>query len=256
MNHFLDFLTVNRSSSGSIPSVEMFRSGFGLVAGYTFAGILLLVLSTNFTWLETFFALLKKALIAGLRLFFSLFKGGTVEEAVSTEETAVDSGMGELLPESGDPSLFWEFMERLVGILFVCGAIYLAYKLIVLIYRYLKERFGLHFWQRKFGETSDGTADIRERCEIRKESSFNREEHTLFGFLNPAERVRRQYKKKLLASSVQLANGEKERLSLFTARESEGRLGTSGMADIYEKARYSAETITAEDVKEMKAACR
>ncbi len=256
MNHFLEFLSVNRSSSGSIPTEEMFRSGFGLVAGYTFAGILLLVLSTNLTWLETIFSWLKKGVVAVIRFLISLVPEGTTEEISRAEEAVQENAMDEMAMAGGEASMFWKVLEILAVTAFYIAAVFFAVKLILKLYRYLKERFGLQFRRMKYGESAgDGALDIREKCEIKKESHA-KEGRSPFLFLAPAERIRRQYKKKLLANEAVLADGEKEKLSLFTARESEARLGTSGMADIYERARYSKIEITAEDVKKMKAVCR
>ena len=81
--------------------------------------------------------------------------------------------------------------------------------------------------------------------------------------LDSKEKIRRIYKKK--ASSYKpnpLAEGAKEdnfsleRLGFYTAREMEARMEGGAFATVYEKARYSNEPCTAQDVKLMKEACR
>ncbi len=46
--------------------------------------------------------------------------------------------------------------------------------------------------------------------------------------------------------------GDKSGLGLYTAREWERKLEVNGMAELYERARYSDREITGADVKRMK----
>ena len=73
---------------------------------------------------------------------------------------------------------------------------------------------------------------------------------------SPTERIRRIYKKKLLASAYLMSEAEREKLGIRTAKEWEKFLKTNGMATIYEDARYSGHVLSSEDVKRMKEACK
>nr|WP_302593676.1 DUF4129 domain-containing protein [uncultured Acetatifactor sp.] len=68
----------------------------------------------------------------------------------------------------------------------------------------------------------------------------------------PRERIRRLYKKKLAAATADLDPSDRGHLETYTAKEWEKKLTLSGMADIYEQARYSNHEVTAADVKKMK----
>lgn len=256
MNHYLNFLIVNDSSSGSIPASEMFHSGMGLVLAYTLTGTVLLLLATNVTWLEVILGILKKGLITFLRFLFSLFPDSSEPDKIISLEKPADSNSDELFKQPiGEPALIWQILEFVCMIAFFCLMIYAFIRLILFIVRFLKERFGLSFRQKNWNMAENTSLDIREKCKPEQNVS-TRESFTPFSFLNPGERIRRLYKKKLLGASVALVKGDSEKLALYTARESEEKLGAPGMAAIYEKVRYSNSLITSRDVKEMKDACR
>lgn len=256
LNHYLDFLTVNESSSGSIPASEMFHSGMELVLGYTLTGTMILLLATNLTWLERILGILKKALIIILRFFFSLFSGSEPEEELF-EEAGMSLGSSDAMNlPPGESSRFWEILETVCIAAFTCVMVFAVIRLILFIIRFLKERFHLNFRQRKWDVTENTAPDIREKCALAKDKNSAKRQDRFFGFLSPGERVRKLYKKKLLRSSNELVNGENGNLALYTARESEKRLGTIGMAEIYEKVRYSNINATVGDVKRMRDACR
>lgn len=255
MNHYLSFLSVNESSSSSIPASEMFRSGMGLAAGYTMFGTVLLLLCMNLSWLEYLLNLLKKGLIIVLRFLFSLFPDSSPAEALPQESFSDQNSTGVLDLPPGESSRFWEIMEIICVAVFFCAAVVCSIKFLLWIIRFIKESFGQSFRRRQWDVEEDGAQDIREKCSFAKTASA-KSRHSFFGSLSPGERIRRLYQKKLLGASAALVKGENEKLALLTAREAEGKLGAEGMAVIYEKVRYSEENVSAQDVKRMKEACR
>ncbi len=256
MNHYLNFLTVNESSSGSIPASEMFHSGMGLVLGYTLAGTVLLLLATNVTWMETVLGILKKGLISFLRFLFSLFPSGSEPEKIIYMREPDNSGNDEFFEQPvAEPALFWQILEFICMIAFFCLMIYAVIRLILFIVRFLRERFGMNFRLKYWNVPENSATDIREKCKMDKDSPSDKSLH-LLQFLSTGERIRKLYRKKLLGASVALVKGDSEKLSLYTARESEKELGTQGMAAIYEKVRYSNHSVTSRDLKKMKEACR
>ena len=92
--------------------------------------------------------------------------------------------------------------------------------------------------------------DFREKCEIVKDK--DRKISGLFTALSPRERIRKLYKKKLTGASARMDAQDKDSLGFHTAREWESKLDLSGMAELYEQARYSNREITGADVKRMK----
>lgn len=249
MDHYLEFLSMNKSSTGFLPAVEMFRSGMGLVLAYTLLGAGLLVFSIQFEWLAGILRPLKELLLRFLRFLFSRTPAPEAEEIPMMEEQPRQS-MGDLgLPEPAEePFWLWDVLEAVVivvlGCAIVVGLAVLLWKLLKLIRKYLVLR-------RSEQSLDIGDAvDFREKCELEK--SAGKKGFSFFGALSPRERVRKLYKKKLLASAGQ----EQSRLELYTAREWEARLETEGMASLYEQARYSDHEVTGADVKRMKEICR
>lgn len=252
LQRYLDFISLNRSSAGQFPAREILRSGLGLVLGYTLLGSILMLLGTNAVWLERLAGVIKGGLLAILRAFFSLFRSRGEQNAAPEQAASPPEAQMPLLPEAGEPSWFWKLLEIAVGVvltcLFVCGVIIGVISLV----RWIREHFlsGL-FPRRKTAE--DDVQDIRERCILPE-----RERHPSGGFflpfLSPSARIRRLYKKTVLLHSAE-ASKERSILPSLTARESEKMTGLTGMAEIYEQARYSERKLTGEDVRRMKAAC-
>ncbi len=256
VNHYLSFLRLNENSTGAMPASEIFHTGMGMVVGYTAFAVMVLLFATNLPWLEAILDFLKKLVIGTIRFIVSLFSGSKGDAAPLQQQVQDEKPMQEEIGLwGGESALFWEIMEVVAIIALAVAFVFLLWKLIVGIIRFFRERFGESFAQKKYVEIDGGYTDIREKCGLAKDDT-KKGERSLFGFLSPTQRIRKLYKKKLLDYSVQLVKGEKEKLALFTARESESLVGSEGMADIYEKVRYSTADITAEDVKRMKEVCK
>jgi hypothetical protein len=89
--------------------------------------------------------------------------------------------------------------------------------------------------------------DIREYCGIEKKSQRRTGG---FFFRNNREKIRRLYQKKVLKRKAEIIQDqEQNKLKYFTARECCDRLAEEQLKAVYEKARYSEETITSEDVR-------
>ncbi|MCI9337571.1 MAG: DUF4129 domain-containing protein [Lachnospiraceae bacterium] len=247
-DHYLHFLSMNQSSAGYLPAGEMFHSGMGLVFCYTLLGLGILIFSTQFEWLAGILKPLGKMLREILRFLLS---GSSQPEAVPepvAEEAMPSGGMGMNLPPANEPFWFWQVLEVLAMVAFGAGIIIgigvLLWKLFKLIQKYMVFRY-------REREVDIGEAyDLREKCEIDKVS--DKKGWNPFSALSPRERIRKLYKKKLAAFAPRANVQDKDSLGLYTAREWEGKLSLSGMADIYEQARYSDREMTGADVKQMK----
>ena len=93
--------------------------------------------------------------------------------------------------------------------------------------------------------------DVREKCEIERKGRSLRE---LLNSFSEEEKIRRLYKKTVIANRKKI-NGITEttkELGFYTAHECAEKLNRERMGEIYDKARYSQETCSAEDVREMK----
>lgn len=249
VDHYLDFLSMNKSSAGFLPAAEMFHSGMGLVLVYTLLGIGILLFSTQFEWLADILRPIKDLLLRFLRFLFSRAPQGG-EEIAPVEEAMPQGGMGDMgFPEGGESFWLWEVLEHVMMAAFViallAGAGVLLWKLFKLIQKYMTFRY-----QEEGVETSEAF-DLREKCGIEKDTQ--RKAQGLFSALSPRERVRKLYKKRLSAAArAQAQDGSG--LDARTAREWARTLSLDGMADIYEKARYTDQEISNADVKRMKEA--
>ena len=262
LKEYLNFLIVNSSSTGILPEKEIFRSGMRLTLLYTLVGVGILIVTSQLTWLKDFLAALKKMIVAVISYISSLFpeKGHTISDPITNEV----GGNAMTMPlEQGEPAMIWYII---FGILLVAFIIVLLIAVIVALRKavaFIVQRMKKNVVQR--GEISvTGAVDVREKCEIKKSSTRKNKPLELFGFLDNKEKIRRIYKKKAVAykPSPLMENDpnrkkySRERLPFYTVREMEFHMDTGDFAEIYEKARYSNEACTPQDVKLMKEYCR
>lgn len=255
LERYLNFLAVNESSTGHIPEREIFASGSRLAICYVLFSVFVLFLTSGFERLRPILSALRGLLIALLR---KLLSGGAGQGQELPEAGPVEpSGGGSMvLPEAGEPFFLWKLLEAVLEAAVFCGLICLAVWLLLRLIAWIRERMGnLQAFQT--GTNEDGTRDVRERCVIEKPVK-RAVRGKPFAFLSAQERIRRLYQMHILSSgsAQKPSESEKAGLALLTAREWEECLEQKGLAAPYEKARYSGETCTAEDVRAMKAACR
>lgn len=253
LDRYQEFLEQNKTTAGTLPAAEMLRSGLPPVLIYTLFCAAVMFLGANLSWLEEFAALVRKCLFALLRAFFSLFSAEEGGQAEYVQEQPVLPTVGEIppLPAEEKPFWLWSVLEAVIAIVILCGILYGTVRLIIFLVRFIREKFSGGFGGKRTREP-EICADLRERC-LPEQSKASRA-GAFSGFLSPEARIRRLYRKKLLSCAEELA-GKGRRISLLTARESEKMLGLNGMADYYERARYSAERLTRQDVKGMQDAC-
>ncbi len=250
LEQYLHFLEVNKSSTGHIPMREMFLNGMVQVllisAGMT--GILLL--TSDIGWVSQIVSVLKKALIIVMRW---LFRGSGDEElsdipVSETPEHTQGSGPAMPVTDNGGASTFWLILEQVflfaAGLAFVALCIFLLYLLLRHIYRIFCKRMDREKKENGY------SGEIRERCEAEPEK---KQKSASFGVLSVRARIRRLYKKEVWDGRWRLkAGSEPEKLKRMTARECAEMLERSALASVYEKARYSDEDCTAEDLRRAK----
>ena len=257
MRQYLDYMNINMGSAGYLDLGEIFRSGTGMVAVYTLFGTVLLIISVQREWLAKVLMPLGDFLVQLVRALLAkiLPKGSAADPEQDDMMTLPDKNGAEpgfaQLPEPNEPFWFWRVLEIVVTLALIAGLVYLAarlfWKLLTLLQEYLNRRMARQNAQ------DQAAFDIREKCDIRKTSEEKRQQRGLLAAHTNRERIRRLYKRKLLAYRTKVP--DQKTLGLFTAREWERRLQAKGMADIYELARYSESEVTAEDVKRMREIC-
>ena len=187
-----------------------------------------------------------------IRFLVGLFPEAEPERHMPTVDVTEHSG-GMELPEPNEPFWLWDVLMVIACIALFLWLAFLLFKASVKLIHFLQRRFGERHTQ-ILTEESLAVFDIHEKCDMIR--SVRKKESRFFGFLNPAERIRKLYRKRVLSAKILTNENALEQLSSYTARECAGKLEIPSMAKIYEKARYSKEEVTSEDVKEMKDICK
>lgn len=254
VRRFETFLQVNESSAGYMPEADMFRSGFRLMAGYAAAGSILMVLAGSLTDLDDLFLLLWERLKA---FFRDLIKSWNLPQGEETfpkeipEDFPLSEGQfstqREQPQQAGGVSQIVETVFRVA--LVVCAA-FLVFFLVKRLIHFLRE-----FWKSSFARAEEGAEtqveEIREKCPPR-DGPRKGIRDLLAGYFNLEKRIRRLYRKQILAGAKELTGGDIEKLRFLTPRECGVRLSRERMSRIYERVRYSRDEATPEMLAEMK----
>lgn len=252
MEHYIKFITVNESSTGHIPQKAILFSGLKLLLSYVFIGMIILMITANFTWLENILDPIKNFLLGVLRKLFSWLP--QKPETVENPDFSLLEDMSEdmsLPPEN--TFWLWEILEKLMGIIVICILTYFILKGVFKLIIYIRDKVKLN------GHTditvSDKVYDIREKCDmIRKDKKTSKD---IFTKLTYEERIRKSFKKKLKASKYLICEKDDESaLGYYTARECADTLENPLLGTLYEKARYSNIPCDKSDVTAMKEACK
>ncbi len=252
LESYQEFLEQHRTTVGSLPAAEILRSGLPPVLGYSLLCALIMLLSVNLSWLEEIAVLIKSGLLALLRAFFSLFspKEGSQSEYLQEQPVFPTVGETPLLPTAEEPFWLWKVLELVIAAAILLGLLYGIVRLLIFLAGYIRERFSDGFAGKKT-TVEEASGDLREKClPVRERKTRGK---AFSGFLSPEIKIRKLYRKKLLACAPEPAEAAK--LPFLTARDSEKQLKLHGMTAYYEKARYSAEKLTRQDVRGMQDAC-
>lgn len=262
VKEYLNFLIVNASSTGVLPEKEIFRSGIRLAGIYTLLVAVLLLITSQITLLKEFLERLRQIIYNIIRFIFSHFPQQESVSEVFTEERVSGDGLAGL-PEGGEPSIIWNILGVIAFVAIILVVLVSIYKAILKAIAYVKQAMAQSVRTHE-KEMTDIHNDVREKCE-KTRNRKQKQSRELFGFLDAKERIRRIYKKKAAAYKPVILSEEEakskkrftpEKLNFYTAREMEQEMQAEAFSGIYEKARYSNETCTGQDVKLMKELCR
>ena len=249
LERYISFLVVNQSSASNIPEKEILFSGLKQTCVYVACSITIMFLSINVEWLNFILRVIGRGIRVTARFLLSFIKPDPIEETEIVEEIteiAMSKGGGMFL-EPGEPHPFWLFLEKVAIVAFFIGSAILIIKGVGAAYRYLKNNYRAS--DNKSYRIQNGP-DIRESCEIEQN---DRTPHQRFGFLNNAEKIRKIYRKHVLKNEKNIVGEDGTRQLLYlTAKECCEKLSADGLKVAYEKARYSNESVTSEDVKAVK----
>lgn len=251
LEHYIDrylyFLYANDTSNGNIPEQAILHYGLRAAILYSIAGVLILLATANIGWLAAILQQIKRALLWLLRLLLRNLP--EAEEVPEEKGQRSMENMQDMVMEPAEKAVFWEILEKIfMAAFFVAAAVLLLWLLRKLIH-FLIERFN----RKTTAQTvilKNGT-DVHEKCQIEKQRKAERK--SMFAFLKPRERIRKIFRKQVLAGKKQLIGEQSEEcLGYLTARECGEGLQQQILTEVYEKARYSSEECTLEDIRRLK----
>lgn len=254
LNKFQYFMQVNESSAANIPEKEIFSSGMKQTCIFAGAGLLLLVLTANVGWVSFLTSWLGVKIKELLRKFFSGFELPDIAYDPTDPWTQMgDPTAG--MPATYEKSAIWLIIEKallaLIGIVLVCMLILLIMTGIRTLWRVF------HTTRSPKERVLHGTRDIREVLAVETRKKRETAGGNKLGFLNNRDKVRRFYRKQVLKNKADIiGERDKEELAHYTARECCEKFAADDLQIVYEKARYSLDEITSEDVKFAKASVK
>lgn len=252
VNKYMKFLELNRHSVGYMPIKTVLGSGIISMLGFSAMLSALLMVVANIGQMGDILQYIRRFLNflgTKLREFLKRFRK---EPGEGPEINAMDMGgiMGQVsLPSVPDNNSIWDIILLiLLGVVLL----WIAYKVIRMVLEFLNGLFtsGGDGVQIKKEEDVHESSDVVEKLEVTKREGF-------FATMNPALRIRKRFRKKVLSEEKKIVEaGKKDRMELYTARECSGIMENTELGTLYEKARYSPYECTAEDVKRMKNLCK
>ena len=245
---FLDFLKLNENTASKIPIADIFKNGMGLTTFFTACSSIILLAVVNVDWVKAIADRIWSGILMILSFIFSDIK---TEPPVDGKEPLTQND-----PQLGganmSESISQETLDgiRNLMIVLLCIALVIGFILFLYyVYYVIKGLEGAKRGQNKKGKLLEND-DVREHCGIEKKSQ---RKAGSFLFRNNREKIRKLYQKNMIKHKNELI-GEQEQslLRYLTAKECCDKLSKQQLKLAYEKARYSEEEITADDVKSAK----
>ena len=242
---FLDFLKLNQNTASKIPIADIFKNGMGLTTFFAACSSVILLLVVNVDWVK---AIADRIWSGILMLLSYIFAGIKTEPPIDGKEPLTQKE-----PELGGANMSEIISQetldgiRNLMIVLLCIALVIGFILFLYyVYYVIKGLEGTERGKGKKGKLPEN-GDVREHCGIEKNT---RRKVGNFILRNNREKIRRLYQKKMVKCKKELI-GEQEQqyLKYLTAKECCDRLSEQQLKLVYEKARYSEEIITAEDVR-------
>lgn len=246
IDKFLQFLSLNEKSASNIPKKQILQSGMKQTLVFGTGSLTVLLLTANIDWVKKIADRIGNRLLQILIAIFADAPMPPAPEEVPVEDVQnTASDIGTVV----DREMFPVFVQEMAKTV-VTGVVFLAFiggciLLMLLIFEFIKMYLTPQKRKKNPQELKDDE-DVREYCGYEKRS--NKKEH-VFLFLNHREKIRKIYQKKVLRRKKELIGENAQQLQFMTAKECCDRLAEQNLKRIYEKARYSAEEITGEDVK-------
>ncbi len=243
LNRYLSFLAKTQEDGSYLPKGKILSCSFKETSVFAFISTVLLLLCTTFSSLGKFTTLLGNRILNLARAFFNLFEHRHYEAVEQTQINNSAPSLGLGAPSKGGNNFFTQALAVFFLIIVLIFILTILISLIKAMRRLLKKLNMLP--NRKADSLLD--TDIREKCGV---SSLKTQKKKRLPFLDRRTKIRNTYRRRMLKAKYTLVgNAEKENLSLLTAKECCDKLSEPELLKLYEKARYSGENITAEDLR-------
>ena len=245
VHNFLLFTISNEETSSNMPVDDMFKSGFQVTLAYLTIGtgmmlfIALSTVSTNF--FKSIGQFLHQCFVRFIRRIFP--------ENSEAKQTAFSDQTGNLIPQfkegSGESWIVWDILSNIIIILTILAILgYILYTFYRIIMFLLKLRLHLADSEDTSESYYTETHEKLSKTQLKK-SNFKHAKKDI------KHRIRSIFKHSIMKSEL-----EPHKRKLITAREYVNMNQNYELANLYEKARYSPEECTLEDLKQMQSAYR
>lgn len=248
IHQYVKFLSLNRNSASNIPEWDMFQSGVKQTMIFGGFSISVFLITVNFDWVKK---ITDQLWVWFLQLLGYIFAGfdtppPPTEEMPMQNVNQATSDIGNVVDREMFPVFMQQTVKTIVTVAVFLSLIGGCILLLLLIFEFIRKYLTPLKRRKKQGVFRENE-DIREYCGIEIKAS---KKEKRFLFWNHREKVRKIYLKKILKRKKELIGEKNQRqLEYMTAKECCDCLSEQNLQLVYEKARYSAEHISAEDVR-------
>ena len=250
LENYLSFISVNKISDKNFQKRKLLNSGMVFVGGYLGVLLILLLFFMNPVLGKSLASGMKTILLWILRMILLLFK-----QDESVPEPIVEENVAEnpILPDEEaimtEPGLLARILDQILEILLYVLFVAAFVAVIVWIVRKLRQIFGSSRAD-TIVESEASIQDITERIEREDRS---RKYPAVFYGLSVNARIRKLFAKFMAGNKKRIETETKKPLSVVTAGEAMQALKADNQtAQIYEKARYSKEDSSIEEMRALK----
>ena len=241
-------MRMNEHSASNIPEQEIFFFGMKHSAMFAGGSVFFLILTANLDWFSKIMTAVGNRIV---KLLSSLFQNVRYEYVEVQQVEEIVEGAQEPYFELFIDFEFVYVILRLIDKLLNLVAIVFVISLILNISRGIYD-----FFRQKLllngpikASKYHSNQDVREYCAV----DSNKKENNTRLFLNNREKIRRIFRKRILKNKTEIIGDRNPKvLEYLTAKECCDKLSAENLKTIYEKARYSAEDITMDDVRKIK----
>jgi hypothetical protein len=128
IERYINFLAVNKSSSGHIPAKEIFRSGLFMAALCVLLMMAVLLITSGIGWLKAILDIIKSAAAIVLKFLLSLLKSDTGNAYLENSLQPITNSDFTEAAENTEPALIWEILTAAAFAAVAAALVYLLIK--------------------------------------------------------------------------------------------------------------------------------